>query len=306
MRIKTLDAPPGRSFRQVFVMAYKELNYNDPLRLGAATAFFTIFSLPAILLVAVNALGIVFNKEIISGEIFKEIRDVVGEGATRQVRLVFNNMEELVWHWVYTVVGFLFMIFIATTLFIVVQRSINQLWNVQVKEGQRALAHLRHRFTALLLILISGSLVVAALVSDVFLAFAWGWLQKSAPEYDVFLLLVLNQVLTLGIIAVWFAVLFRYLPDAWVAWRAIWFGAGLTAVLFSLGKFILRQLLVNSNINSIYGAAGSVILLLLFIFYSSFILYYGAAFTKAYAEYARLPFLVKPFAEAYEIRMVEK
>jgi membrane protein len=306
MRIKTLDAPPGRSLWQVFVMAYKELNYNDPLRLGAATAFFTIFSLPAILLVAVNALGIVFNKEIISGEIFKELSDVVGEGATRQVRLVFRNMEDLVWHWVYTVVGFLFMIFIATTLFIVVQRSINEIWNVQVKEGQRALAHLRHRFTALLLILISGSLVVAALVSDVFLAFAWEWLQKSAPQFDAFLLLLLNQIITLGIITVWFAVLFRYLPDAWVAWRAIWIGAGVTSVLFLMGKFILRQLLVNSGINSIYGAAGSVILLLLFIFYSSFILYYGAAFTKAYAEYARLPFLVKPFAEAYEIKMVEK
>jgi membrane protein len=306
MRIKTLDAPPGRSFRQVFVMAYKELNYNDPLRLGAATAFFTIFSLPAILLVAVTALGIVFNKEIISGEIFKEIRDVVGEGATRQVKLVFRNMEDLVWNWVYTVVGFLFLIFIATTLFIVVQRSINQIWNVQVKEGQRALAHLRHRFTALLLILVSGSLVVAALVADVFLAFAWDWLQKSTPDYGVFVLVLLNQVITLGIIAVWFALLFRYLPDAWVPWRAIWFGAALTAVLFSVGKFILRQLLVNSNINSIYGAAGSVILLLLFIFYSSFILYYGAAFTKAYAEYAGLPFLVKPFAEEYEIRMVEK
>ena len=306
MRIKTLDAPPGRSFGQVFVMAYKQLNYNDPLRLGAATAFFTIFSLPAMLLVAVTALGIVFNKEIISGEIFREFRDVVGEGATRQVMMVFHNMENLVWNWVYTLVGFVFMIFVATTLFIVVQRSINEIWNVQVKEGQRAMAHLRHRFTSLLLILISGSLVVAALMADVFLSFAWQWLQKSTPEYDVFLLLVLNQVITLGIITVWFAVLFRYLPDVLVAWRAIWFGAGLTAVLFSLGKFLLRHLLVSSSINSIYGAAGSVILLLLFIFYSSFILYYGAAFIKAYAEYARLPFLVKPFAEEYEIRMVEK
>lgn len=306
MRIKTLDAPPGRSFGQVFLLAYRQLSYNDPLRLGAATAFFTIFSLPAILLIVVNALGIVFSKAIISGELFQEMEDVVGKNASRQVMLVFRNMEDLVWSWVYTAAGFLFMLFISTTLFVVVQRSINEIWSVQVKTGRQMLVHLRHRFTSLLLILMSGGMVLLALLSDVFLAFTWHWLHENTPRLDVYLLLVANQVITLSIVTVWFAILFRYLPDARIAWKAIWAGAALTAVLFSLGKFILRQLLVSSQLDSIYGAAGSVILLLLFIFYSSFILYYGASFTKAYAEYARLPFLVKPYAEEYEIKMVEK
>lgn len=291
---------------QVFVEAFKTLSRKDPLRLGAATAFFTIFSLPAILIIVINGLGFIFNEAIISGRLFKELEEVVGPGATDQIKLIFDNLQSLAHNLFYTFAGVFFMLFVATTLFIVVQRSINEIWNVQVTANKWGITHLRHRLVSVMLIVMSGGLVVVALLSDILLYFAWQWLEENAGEINLSTIRVLNRAVTLSIITVWFAIIFRYLPDARISWKAIWIGAALTSVLFDGGKLVLGELLVSSELDTIYGAAGSIILLLLFIFYSSFILYYGAAFTKAYADYARLECKVKSYAAEYQIHTLAR
>jgi membrane protein len=293
-------------FFQVFFQAYQTLSRKDPLRLGAATAFFTIFSLPAILIIVINGLGFLFNEAIISGRLFNKLAEVVGPDATDQIKLIFDNLQSLAYNLFYTFAGVFFILFVATTLFIVVQRSINEIWNVQVTANKWGITHLRHRLVSVMLILMSGGLVVVALLSDVLLYFAWQWLEKNSDYVNLSAIRLLNRAVTLTIITVWFAVIFRYLPDARISWKGIWVGAVLTSVLFQGGVFVLGELLVGSELDTIYGAAGSIILLLLFIFYSSFILYYGASFTKAYADYAGLECRVKHYAAEYQIHPVAR
>ncbi len=254
----------------------------------------------------INGLGFIFNEAIISGRMFNKLAEVVGPDATDQIKLIFDNLQGLAYNLFYTFAGVFFMLFVATTLFIVVQRSINEIWNVQVTANKWGVTHLRHRLISVMLIVMSGGLVVVALLSDVLLYFAWQWLEKNAPHVDLSAIRLLNRAVTLTIITVWFAVIFRYLPDARISWKAIWIGAALTSVLFQVGKLVLGELLVGSDLDTIYGAAGSIILLLLFIFYSSFILYYGAAFTRAYAGYAGLACKIKPYAAEYQIRTLRR
>lgn len=298
---------PIRDIAGIFKNAIRIFQREDPLRLAASTAFFAVFAMPPILIILINVFGFIFSESIISGELFEDLKLVFGDAAAAQINLILENIQNTNRSVFFTILGVLFLAFIATNFLSVIQRSINDLWKIKPRSDKSSfLINLRHRGESLVFILVTGMLVLASLVYDVFLGVLGNYLDKILPRFDNEIVHWASHAISIIVITVWFAILFKYLPDAKIAWKAVWVGSVVTGILFEFGKYVLGRLLVQGNITSLYGAAGSVVLLLLFIFYSAMILFYGASFTKAYADYANMPLQPKPYAVQYEVREIEK
>jgi membrane protein len=289
----------------IFKDAYKRFNANKPLRMASSTAYFTIFALPPILIILINLLGAFLNEHIVSVEFFGELQESFGQESTAQLQTIFYNLEQRGGDWLFTLGGVVLLFFISTTLFMIVQGYIDELWDIKPRKSSksRELALiLRQRIKSLGIILFSGLLVLSSLVSDTLLFVLSGYLAKLIPRYNLDIIHIVSHILSIVVETIWFAVLFKYLPSMRIAWQAILAGAIVTGVMFELGKIILGKLLINSGVTSVYGAAGSFVLLLLFVFYSSMILFYGAAFTKTFALHTGKYMVPKPHAIQYEIR----
>ncbi|MGV3539009.1 MAG: YihY/virulence factor BrkB family protein, partial [Rufibacter sp.] len=225
---------------------------------------------------------------------------VVGADVAGQVELILTNFLDLQGNGWAAVLSFLFLTFVATTLFTIIQKTINQLWSIRVR-GQRHLQDaLRNRLRALLIIFSSGFLFLGSLITDAAFAFINDHYTLWDEHFQLHLMQVANRVVGLLVETTWFAIIFKYLPFAYVSKRAVWVGAAVTAGLFLIGKLVMAKLLVNSDLGTVYATSGSVVVLLLFIFYSSMIFFFGACFTKIYARAIGEPLQPKPFATFYE------
>jgi membrane protein len=294
-------------FMRMLRASARRLKENDPLRLGASTAFFTIFALPPILILVINLLSLIFNREIISGELFESLQMIFGVQSAELIQGIFNNLLQIERNLLFGLVSIVFFMFVSTTLFVVIKHSINQVWNVKMARHASSLSStLLGRGISLAIILFSGVLFLAALLSETLLTFLSGYLSQILPRAGYLLIVAANHFVSLVIFTVWFAMLFRYLPDMILRWRAIWIGATFTSVLFSIGQFALTRILALGQLANIYGASASFVVLMLFIFYSSLILYFGAAFTKVYASFTRLDSRLRKHAIEYEITEVRK
>lgn len=293
----------------VFRDSFDRFRRNDPLRLASSVAFFTIFALPPILILLIHMLGFVFSAEIVSGQFFEELSEIFGKPAASQLQDTFFKLDSRAGNWFYTLLGFIFLGFVSTTLFIVVQQSIHELWDIKLKaidKRKQLLLMFKNRLVALAIIFCTGLLVLSSLISDALLVVAGKYLIKLFPELYLSLVHWGSHMITALMAMVWFAIVFKYLPDAYTPWRVVWVSAAVTAVLFEIGKMILGRLLVNSGLSSVYGAAGSLVILLLFIFYSSMILFYGASFTKSYATSSGFRIIPKDYATEYLIKDISE
>jgi membrane protein len=182
-----------------------------------------------------------------------------------------------------TLIGFLTLLFGASGVFGQLQTSLNAIWGVQPKPGRGVLGIVRDRFLSFGFILVVGFLLLVSLFLTALIAFVGHWFSGMAPGMET-LAQILNSVLSLAVITLLFAMIFKFLPDAKIAWRDVWIGALITAALFTAGKFALGLYLGKSGVASSYGAAGSLIVLLLWVYYSAQILFFGAEFTQVYAN----------------------
>jgi membrane protein len=282
--------------------AFAELLRNDPLRMAGATAFFTTFALPPILVILIQILRLFVNPQTITQELFGSLKDIVGAEAVQQIISVLQSLLSLANNWPMTIAGFVFLLFVATTLFRIINGSLNQLWNI-IPLKTKTLG-LRTRLKSMLVIVIAGILFMVGLVAEAAQAFVGSYIFNFSPVLSFYFNSILNQLITFLIVMLWFAMLFRYLPDGRPSWKNTFYGALVTALLFSVGRILLRILLSYSNINTLYGTSASIVLLLLFVFYSSLILYYGASFTKVWSEYRQQP--IRPLSHARHYKMVEE
>ncbi|MFA1770223.1 YihY/virulence factor BrkB family protein [Rufibacter glacialis] len=287
---------------QIFRHTFLLFRNNDPLRLASSVAFFTLFALPPILILVISVLGVIFTDALITGELFEKLTGLVGEEVAGQIELILTNFLVLQGNGWAAALSFLFLTFVSTTLFTVVQNSLNQLWSIKVRGHQHLKGALRNRFRALLIIFSSGLLFLAFLVIDASLAFLNDHYLLVDEQFQLQALQVLNRALGFLVETAWFAIIFRFLPFAHMPKQAVWVGAAVTAFLFLLGKIVLGQLLIKSNLGSLYATSGSIVVLLLFIFYSAMIFFFGACFTLVYARYRNLPLHPKSFATFYEWR----
>jgi membrane protein len=279
------------------------LKRNDPLRLAAATAFFTTFALPPILIILLQLFRPFLNADKLGKQFFHTISMTVGKEGAKQIRTVFKGITALGTNWYITIGGFIFLMFVATTLFKIIKDSINQLWGLKLnREGIKV--QMKSRLKSLAVIGMAGVLFIGSLFADGLQSIIGHYLQEVSEQSSAILILIFNKIISLSIVTIWFMLLLKYLPDGKLTWHVAFTGGLFTGILFTIGKFLLRSLLPYDNIDSVFGASGSFVLLLLFVFYSSFTLYFGACFTKMYANQIKQP--IEPHTHAFYYEVVER
>ena len=277
---------------------------NDPLILASSTAFFTTFSLSPILVILVNILGFAFDNDRIPDKLFGKLGSTFGKETAGQIQKIVENVSAYDSHPLMTVAGFIFLLFVATTLLKVVKQSINHLWHIKRKHVSRIKYNLRERLIATSLLMVVALLFLASLMLDTSLILLKGYLRDVIPAIDAKVFRTLNITFSILVVTAWFTILFKFLPDAHVTWRVALVGGLVTGIFFNTGKWVLGKLLLYNNIASIFGASASFALILLFIFYVGLILYFGASFTYAYGETIQQSILPGKFSERYELMAI--
>jgi membrane protein len=269
---------------RLFWESGKIWNQNNPWRLGAVVAYYAVLSLPGLLIIIINSVGAIWGPEIVRGEITAEISEAIGSDAAKSLIIVMESTQKDDRTFIATLIGIGVLVFGATGVFYQLQISMNEIWNVKVdpeagfwkiiKDRALSLAFV----TAIAFLLIVSFVVSTALtLLNKYLANLW------EPAYMVFARLF-DFAFSTCILGLLFVLIFRFMPDVKIKWTSVWLGGFITAILFNLGKTLLSIYFGYADPGSTYGAAGSVVLLLLWVSYSCLILFFGAAFTRVYTE----------------------
>ncbi|CCH53366.1 hypothetical protein BN8_02458 [Fibrisoma limi BUZ 3] len=291
-------------FLHVAANAFTNLKANDPIRMAAATAFFAFFALPAIVIILTQLYGelLTGDERWVRWQLFRKLAEVFGRPSARQLRDISRSLQQSRSSGLSTLVSVFVLLLASTTMFMIIKNSINQLWNVRATPQRRVWNALADRLIALGVIVLTGFLFTASLALQRVLA----TVIDPGSTAATWLSTIQDHGLSVLILTIWFGVVFKYLPDVRIDWRAVWVGALVTGVLVEIGEFVLARLLINSAVGSLYGSAGAITLVLLFVFYCSLIFYYGASFTRQYAQWKRLDARPKPHSVTYQIREVDE
>ncbi len=277
----------------------RDFRADDCMSSAAALSYYTVFSLPALLVLILMIVGSVMDPADVRGGLARQIEALMGAGAATEVRSLLEQAERPGGGPLPTLLGILAVLFGATGAVIQLQATLDRVWGVQVERGGIRGFLLKRVFSLAMILALAFFLLVSLLVSAALSAFGTRLEHVGIPAA---LLLALNFVVSFAVITLIFAAMFKVLPDARTAWRDVWIGAGFTAALFMAGKFLIGFYLGKSNPGEAYGAAGSLALLLVWIYYSSIIVLFGAEFTETWAE--RRGAGVEPEAGAVRVRRV--
>lgn len=253
------------------------------MRLAAALAFYTLLSLAPMLVLAVSVAGLAFGEEAARGEILGQLQTMIGLEGAAAVQSVLAHAQAPESGIVGTVVGGGVLLFGASGVFGELQDSLNVIWEVQPKPGRGIKGFLRDRFFSFTLVLGVAFLLLVSLVISAALAAIGAVFSSRLPGGEA-LWQVINVLVSLATVTALFALIFKIVPDVSIHWRDVWIGAFVTAVLFTLGKLAIGLYLGRSSVASPYGAAGSVVVLVVWVYYSAQILFFGAEFTQVYAR----------------------
>lgn len=289
-----------RIFWKLLKASFARLQQNDPLRMAGATAFFTSFALPPIIVLLFQLFRIFFSGRLIGTQLGKVLSGTLGQQGSDQLRSTARGFRNLAQNWYMALIGLVFLIFVATTLFKVIRNSLHDIWDIGLKKTG-FLFDLKVRGRSLAIILMAGILFLAASIIDVVRVVAEEYIGKIWQTGSVFITIAFNEIASILVTTIWFIVLFRYLANARPSWRVATVGGILTGVLFYIGRTVLSSVMTNSNAGVIYGAGTAIVLILLFVFYSSFILYFGASFIKEYSLYINDP--IVPSRKAYHFSL---
>ena len=278
----------------------------DSLKFSASLAYYTVFSLGPILVLMISLAGIFLGEEAIQGKVFEELRGFVGANAANQIQEVIKNLSLSGKSNVALLVSGVTLLLGATTVFGDIQNSINKIWHVRPKVKKGWLKMLKDRLLSSSLVIGLGFLLVVTLIiNGTILAFT-DRLQRFFPDATVFLFSGLNFFLSFCVIFVLFAVIFKVLPDVDIQWRTVRSGALFTALLFVFGRFLIGMYIERSDTESTYGAASSIVLILLWVYYTAAILYLGAIYTREYASYKGVPIEPSAYAVHIEVKEIER
>jgi len=252
-------------------------------RLGAALAYYTVFSLVPFLVVVIAVIGLVFGEVAAQSAILSQIAELVGEQTAAAIKDMIQRANQPSTGLFATAVAVATLLIGASGVFGQLQDALNTVWGVEPKEGRGVWGFIKDRFLSFVAVLGTGFLLLVSLILSSALAAFGKWFGGLLPLPEAVLQLM-NFAFSFLVVTGLFALIFKVLPDAKVAWRDVWIGAALTSALFTIGKFALGVYLGKSNVASAYGATGSLVLVLLWVYYSAQILLYGAEFTQVYAN----------------------
>ena len=272
-------------------------------RLSASLAYYTVFSLGPLLIVIIFLTSIFLGREAVEGSIYAQIQGFVGDDAAKQIQDIIKNASITGKGTVAAIIGIVTLLIGATSVFGEIQDSVNDIWGLKPKPKQGWLKLIKNRLLSFGIIGSLGFLLLVSLAITAVVEALGKRLEAAFPNVTVVVFYITNLVLTLGVTTLLFAVIFKVLPDARIKWKDVWAGAITTSILFMIGKFAISFYISKSDVGSTYGAAGSLVILLVWIYYSSIILYFGAVFTKSYAK--KYGSSIKPNEYAVTTKKVE-
>jgi|GEM_PF-193609 len=267
---------------QVLKKSFSGFSEDKVPKLSASLAYYTVFSMGPLLIVLIYLSGYILGREAVEGTIYQQMNEFVGPQAALQIQEIVKNAAISDSGALAVTIGIITLAIGATTVFAEMQDSINTIWNLKTKPKKALLIMLMNRLLSFGVIVSLGFLLLVSLAVTAIVAALGKGLESLLPGVGPVFLYIVNFIMTFGIVTLLFAVIFKVLPDAKIGWRWVWPGAIATAVLFLIGKFLISFYIGTSDIGSTYGAAGSLAIIIVWIYFSAMILYFGAEFTKAY------------------------
>lgn len=272
-----------RIFFRVLKKAAVAFIDDNVLKLAASLSYYTIFSMGPIIIIVISLVGIFYGREAVQGKVYGQVKDFIGSDAAIQLQQIIRNIEYSQFKTTGIIIGLVMLLFGASGVFTEIQDSVNRIWSVKAKPKKGLQKFLLNRLLSFSLVIGLGFIMLVSLLVSTALDALSDLLSRFFSDDLIIIFYILNVVIILAVITTLFAVIFKVLPDAIIRWRDVISGAFFTALLFIGGKFLISFYITKSNVGTTYGAAATIVIILLWVYYSSVILYFGAEFTKAYA-----------------------
>ncbi|RYJ44425.1 YihY/virulence factor BrkB family protein [Flavobacterium beibuense] len=284
---------------------FSEFNNDNAIKLAASLSYYTIFSIAPLSIIIISICGLVFGEDAVRGEFYGQINEFVGSKAAAQIQEAITNTKLSGDNIFSLIVGLVILLIGASGVFVEIQSSINYIWELRAKPDKGLKKFIQNRLMSFSMIGVIGFLLMVSLLANTLLDVLNERLHSLLSDSTVYLVYVLNFVVVFIIITLLFSVIFRTLPDGYVKWKDTFVGSATTAILFMVGKFGISLYLGSSNVATAFGAAGSIIIILVWVYYSAIILYFGAEFTKVYARLYGKKITPKPYAVKIRKEIVE-
>ena len=283
-------------YKEVIIDSYKQWNQSDVSKDAMSLAYSAIFSIPGLLIIVIWVAGIFLGEEAIQGEISSQISATMGQDVANSIQeMIASNMVDKDNVWM-KIIGIGGLVFGATTLFFRLQKSLNDLWRVQPAPKKAFYTFITDRANSLGLILIIGFLMLITMIFSMLISLLNNMITYYFGFETYALIQGVNFTVGFLIVTLIFALIFKILPDVNIKWRSVWAGAIFSSILFTIGRFALSYYFAEFKPTSAFGAAGTAILIMMWVNYSCLLLFFGAAFTKVYSE--KKGWIIAPSAHA--------
>lgn len=273
-----------KSVFKLFKVSIKEFLADNCIKFSASLSYYTIFSIPPLAIIIISSAGYFFGEEAVRGEFFNQIEDLVGNNAALQIQEAIKNIKLSNNVNIATIIGFATLLFSASGIFVEIQSSINYIWELKPKPKKGLVRMFINRLISFSMIGVLGFILLVSLIVNTTIEYLYDYLSELFDNDIVVFASTINSLVVLIIVMLIFGFIFKTLPDGKLGWKETIVGSLFTAVLFMIGKWGIGLYLGNSSKLDLYGAAGSVLVILVWVYYSAIILYFGAVFTKNYSE----------------------
>jgi len=257
---------------------------HDTWTLGAALSYYTVFSLAPILIIVISVTGFLFGKDAVSGQIYGQIRGMLGDNTAIQIQDMIKSAYQPGRSVFTGVIATILLLFGSTSIFTQLQTSLNTIWGVKSHPKKGIIKYIRDRVLSFAMVIGLGFLMLVSLIINALLVAISNYFKGLLPDASLHIFKIGEMVFSFTVITILFALIYKSLPDVKIKWKYVWAGAIFTSIFFILGKYIISLYLGSSRISTTYGAAASIVFLLIWVYYSSQILFFGAEFTQAYTH----------------------
>ncbi|WP_162339864.1 YihY/virulence factor BrkB family protein [Cyclobacterium salsum] len=288
---------------EILIDSVKEFGKNNSITFAASTAFYTIFSLPALLIIVLNIASVMYSESTVKDELLNQVSELIGEDSATTLDAVMQNVSVSSQSIYARILGIGVLVFSATTVFVSLQNSINHIWRIKSKPEKGIVKFIVNRLLSFSMVASIGFLLLASLVADALIVIFLNYFSELFDSGTLRLASVINFFVTQGILVLVFGLMYKILPDAVVNWKDVWLGAFVTMLLFGLGKYLIGLYMSNADVGSYYGTAGSLVIILIWVYYSAVIFLFGAQLTYFIAE--NVGGQITPIKQAVKIQTIE-
>ncbi|MFV8332515.1 YihY/virulence factor BrkB family protein [Flavobacterium sp. GSP14] len=284
---------------------YHEFDDDNAIKLSASLSYYTIFSLPPLLIIILSIFSFFFGREAVTGRFFGQINGMVGNQAAIQIQETIKNIELSDSNTFAAIFGGIMLLIGASGVFAEIQSSINFIWGLKAKPNKGIMKFIKNRLMSFSMIASVGFLLMVSLIVNTVMDVINTRLLVYFPNTTVYIFYIFNIIILFLTTTILFAIIFKTLPDGDIDWKDALIGSGFTSFFFMIGKFGIGFYLGSSTVATVYGAAGSVVIILIWVYYSAIILYFGAEFTKVYANAHGNKIIPNGYAVAIKVEVVE-